>query len=89
MIVAGLVLLAPARTKCGHPLQVTNHPRSIVNVFRAALRTVGQCALIDMLTIVAQGNFHVHAKIVTAGGGSDIEHVQIALGAELFLQVEV
>src|SRR5690606_15880900 len=57
MIMAQIMLFAAGRTERRHPLQVADHPGTVVDVVRATGRAIVQRALVDLFTLVTDGDF--------------------------------
>src|SRR5690606_42153168 len=66
MIMTQIMLVAAGRTERRHPLQIADHPGTVVDIIRAAGWAIVQRALVDLLTLVTDGDFHIHAEIITA-----------------------
>src|SRR5690606_41048870 len=76
MIMTQPMLPTTPCTKRRYALQIANHPRAVINILRVAFRASMERALVDMLALIADGDFHIDAEVVAASTGSSIDQRQ-------------
>ena len=83
------MFFAPSLAECGHALQVADYARTVVNIGRAARAARGECALIYVFALVANGDFHVGAEIIAACFGGDVQQGAKARLRQGFVQIQM
>lgn len=77
MIMAQGVFLAASGAEGGDAFEVTNHAGGVVDIIAVADRAGGQGVFVDVCADVADGDAHVDAEVLAAGGGGDIEQLPV------------
>ena len=83
------VFFAPSATECGYAFQVADDAGAVVDVVRTAGGTGVQGAFVDVAAFVADGDAHVHAEVVAAGLGGDVQERAVAGFRQGFVEVQV
>ena len=72
------MLFAAGAAEGRHALEVADYAGAVIDIAAATCAARFAGAFVDVAAFVADGDFHVHAKIIAAGAGGDVKQRAIA-----------